>query len=229
MKTLVAVAVVACAGLARGVVVEVDGRANIFGAGYMVAPDPGGGGGGVLPPLIPLSAGQGNVVQVTSVTGTVSAGFGFAFHGGDGGTSASGTTDVLSWGGISGLIHANRTLFLTGVFLGPASPSNPAPSRLNVTNSNNETEFWPLLAQTFFIGDGYNATGVPQRFNIPHGATRLYLGFVDAFDFGNPTSYPGHYSDNQGRLQATVVVVPAPAGVFAGLGLMCTMGRRRRD
>jgi hypothetical protein len=229
MKTLTVLAVVACAGMALAVDVVIDAKCNIFGAGFAVPPDPGGGGGGVLPVMIPVVAGSGNYVQLSNVTGQVSAGFGFPLHGADGGTSASGTTDVLSWGGISGLIHANRTLFLTGVFLGPASASDPAPARLDVTNANNGQVFSPLIAQTFFMGDGRDASNLLQRFNIPIGATRLYLGFVDAFDFGNPTSLPGHYSDNTGRITATVAVVPAPASALVGLGMLGMLGRRRRS
>lgn len=228
MRTICVLTLVVCAGVALGVDVEVHGQCNIFGAGKASAPGPGGGGGGVLPILIPIDSHPLPYVEVTSVTGAVSAGSGFPLHGGDGGTSASGTTDVLSWGGISGLIHNNRTLFLTGVFLGPASASDPAPPRLDVTNANSAQTSSPLIAQTFFIGDGYDASNVLQRFNIPNGATRLYLGFVDALDFGFPTSEPGHYGDNWGSLRVTVDVVPAPATCLVGFGLLGVMSRRRR-
>jgi uncharacterized protein (TIGR03382 family) len=166
-------------------------------------------------------------VELTSVTGAVRAGVTFPLNGADGGTSASGTTDVLSLGGISGLIHQNRTLFLTGVFLGPGPASDPAPARLDVTNANGVSEFSPLLAQTFFMGDGLDAAGNVQRFTIPAGATRFYLGFVDALDFGNPTDLPGHYDDNSGTLRVNTNVVPAP-GVACVLGLAGLASSRRR-
>lgn len=217
----------ACAGQAAQV--TVDGKCNIFGAGLVSPPSPGGGGGGVLPMLISLDGHSSGYVELTSVTGSVRAGVTFPLNGADGGTSASGTTDVLSLGGISGLIHANRTLFLTGVFLGPASASNPAPPRLDVTGANAVTEFSPLLAQTFFMGDGRDAAANLQRFYIPAGATRLYLGFVDALDFGNPTDLPGHYNDNSGSLVVTTNVVPAPASLGAlGLAGLAASHRRRR-
>lgn len=228
MKTICVFALVACAGLAHGVDVQVRGQCNIFGAGFAVPPAPGGGGGGVLPMLVQVGGNANGFVWVSSMTGTVSAGSGFPLHGGDGGTSASGTTDVLSWNGISGLIHNNRTLFLTGVFLGPASASDPAPPRLDVTNANSELEFRPLIAQTFFIGDGRDTSNATQRFFIPAGATRLYLGFVDALDFGFPTSNPGHYADNWGALNVSLSMVPAPATSLVGLGLLGVMSRRRR-
>jgi hypothetical protein len=230
MKVICVLAVIACAGAAYGVDVVVPGQGNIFGAGFAVPPSPGGGGGGVLPTLINVGVGPGGYVEFPSVTGEVSAGVGFPLHGGDGGTSASGTTDVLSWQGISGIIHENRTLFLTGVFLGQASASNPAPQRLNVTNSNNQQVFSPLIAQTFFIGNGYDSSLTLQRFNIPTGATRLYLGFVDALDFGFPTSNPGHYADNTGSLRVTANLIPAPATSLLALGLLgaCSTRTRRR-
>ncbi|MCX5688921.1 MAG: hypothetical protein NTV94_03890 [Planctomycetota bacterium] len=229
MRAICVSTVLALACVAHGSQVTVDGKCNIFGAGLVSPPGPGGGGGGVLPVVISLVGHAPGYVELTSVTGFVTAGATFPLNGADGGTSASGTTDVLSLGGISGLIHANRTLFLTGLFLGPASTSNPAPPRLDVTGANEVTEFSPLLAQTFFMGDGRDAAANMQRFFIPAGATRLYLGFVDALDFGNPTDLPGHYDDNAGSLQVTTNVIPAPAGMSVlGLAGLAASHRRRR-
>jgi len=44
----------------------------------------------------------------------------------DGGTFAGGVTDVESAGGISGITHPNKTMFLVGVFTETAQPSRPA-------------------------------------------------------------------------------------------------------
>lgn len=227
MRAIFISSVMALACVGQGAQVTVDGKSNIFGAGLVSPPSPGGGGGGVLPVLVSVAGHASGYVELTSVEGAVSAGVTFPSNGADGGTSASGTTDVLSLGGISGLIHANRTLFLTGVFLGPANASDPAPPRLDVTNANNVTQFSPLLAQTFFMGNGRDAALNMQRFYIPAGATRLYLGFVDALDFGNPSSLPGHYNDNSGSLVVTTNVVPAPASMCM-LGLAGLAAARRR-
>lgn len=227
MRSICVLAVIAFAGVVHGVEVVVDGKCNIFGAGLVTPPSPGGGGGGVRPVMLSLVGHEFSFVELTSVTGAVSAGATFPLNGADGGTSASGTTDVLSFGGISGLIHQNRTLFLTGVFLGPGPASDPAPARLDVTNANGVSEFSPLLAQTFFLGDGRDDGANLQRFNIPAGATRFYLGFVDALDFGNPTDLPGHYNDNFGSLRVNTNVVPAP-GVACVLGLAGLASARRR-
>ena len=118
-------------GLERRVLlssVEVSGEANIYGAGLTVPPDPGGGGGGVLPVKVTLSAlGNPQIVDFPSATGTVS---GYAAEGGyngpDGGPYWGGVTDVPAFGGISGVEDTAATMFLVGVFLGPSGqPGTP--------------------------------------------------------------------------------------------------------
>jgi len=59
----------------------------------------------------------------------------------------------------------------------------------------------PALAQTFYIGDGRTATGRPQRFHPPTGATRLYFGVADAWAFEGP---PGFFADNSGSFKVAV-------------------------
>jgi hypothetical protein len=228
MKTYATLAALglACAGHAS--IVTVDGKCNIFGAGLSSPPDPGGGGAGFLPVGLSLIGHSSGHVELLSATGGVTAGFAFPLNGPDGGTSASGTTDVLSHGGISGLIHANRTLFLVGVFLGPGPATTPAPPRLDVTDANAQTDFSPLVGQTFFMGDGRDASSNLQRFHIPVGATRLFLGFVDAFEFGDPTSTPGHYGDNGGSFRVETNVVPAPGAASMLLAAGLISCRRRR-
>jgi hypothetical protein len=105
-------------------------------------------------------------------------------------------------GGISGVQHGELTLFLVGVFLDDDEPGDPAPPRLDFSNdalTDDFLELAPALRQTFFIGDGL-AGGSEQIFHVPAGATRLFLGFADAFDFGDPIGPPGWYDDNLGQL-----------------------------
>jgi hypothetical protein len=76
------------------------------------------------------------------------------------------------------------------------------------------SELSPGLRQTFFGGDGLTGTGSgdQQTFNVPDGATRLFLGLQDA---GPPDpSLPGWYGDNSGSVSGTVEIV-APAAVPA--------------
>jgi hypothetical protein len=214
MKRWVIAFVVAAAvllhGAAGATTVVVDAKANIFGAGHAVPPDPGGGGAGLLPPCVSFTGGPGYTVLFSSVTGTVFCCNGEAGgNGPDGGIEASGDTDILPYGGISGIVHGQRTLFLVGVFLDDSEPVDPAPPRIDFTGwSGLFNELTPELRQVFFIGDGLADNAVPQVFYVPDGATRLYLGFADALHFGDPTSLPGYYDDNLGELTATLCILP---------------------
>jgi hypothetical protein len=180
----------------------VAGNANIFGAGKAQPPAPGGAGAGVSPLELDFAASSDQVLTFESVTGQVSCcgTSAAAFNGPDGGKNASGDTDITSYGGISGIIDPDRTIFLVGVFLASTPPVDPAPERLSFSDANDFSDLSPAIAQTFYIGDGHTASGSPQVFHVPAGATRLFLGFADALQFGNPTSAPGYYFDNYGSL-----------------------------
>ena len=43
----------------------------------------------------------------------------------------------------------------------------------------------------------------PGKFVAPHGATRLFLGFADAWQV---TGDPGYYGNNRGQVQLTVTI-----------------------
>ena len=190
--------------------VDVSGEANIYGAGLTAPPDPGGGGGGVLPVELKLSSlGNPQVLVFPAVSGTVS---GWAaeggFNGPDGGPYWGGVTNVPEYGGISGLEDDQATMFLVGVFLGPSGQPATPPATLNVTNANNIASFSPLIGQQFFIGDGRISTQDLQKFNVPTGATRLFLGFTENYQFSHPDRLPGYYGDNGGSLTVDVEGVP---------------------
>jgi hypothetical protein len=182
--------------------VTIPGTANIYGAGHATPPQPGGGGAGVLPTLVNLPVGT-HYISFSGVTGTVSYESGTSC-GAEGSPQPLPGTDINSCGGISGIIHSNRGLFLSGVFLDNSEPSDPAPVRLVFDDTRiGFTFISPLLRQTFFIGDGLTGTGSgsQQLFVVPTGATRLYLGFHDGRGF---TRDPGYYDDNGGQLSGTV-------------------------
>jgi hypothetical protein len=231
----------------------IDAKSNLFGAGRSgSAPDPGGNGGGILPPVFSLAPGVGRVLTFTSVTGSVSYNNDVGdpnrgqFNGPDGGfvNYPPGNTDgfdtnINSYDGISGLqliepVSANRrVMFLAGVFLDATVPAGAAPARLDFSSAALGTGFTslsPILNQTFFIGDGLTATGsgVPQEFFVPDSATRLFLGFIDGADFqGDPT----FYSNNDGSFVATFSAVPEPATLVLGIAslpLALLAGRRWR-
>ena len=110
----------------------------------------------------------------------------------------------------------SRTMFMVGVFLTDAEPADPAPARLDFSPGalgDGFTAISPAIGQTFYIGDGLtgNGAGLAQQFLVPANATRLFLGFADAPDFGAPSSAAGYYGDNVGQLTATFAITQPQA------------------
>jgi hypothetical protein len=139
-------------------------------------------------------------VTFPRVTGTVTPIAGMADDvgaGGDGGLN--GTTDVNSYGGISGIVHRTNGMFLVGVFLTDDAPPATAPERLDVTDVDRPDSIEPVIGQTFLVGDGRDC-----RFAVPEGAGRLFLGFADGYFYRGD---PGWYGNNAGELTVTVEVV----------------------
>jgi hypothetical protein len=176
----------------------VSGQANIFGAGSDFAPSPGGESGGVVPPSVQLPEGS-SVVTIPTITGKVSpmtALVGYSGAGGDG----QGATDIPSYRGISGIVDRRNGMFLVGVFLTDEPPSTSAPKRLDFTKRERFRTLAPDVGQTFFIGDGRGRT-----FRVPNGATRVFLGFADAYSGGHfYQGLPGYYGNNGGHLCVAV-------------------------
>lgn len=116
---------------------------------------------------------------------------------------------------------------LMGVFLGSDQPSLTAPpAGLNFqTLGLNFASLAPELKQLFFIGDGKTSANLVQTFDIPVGATRLYLGTMDGFGWYNNT---GNITIDVNQINA----VPEPSSValmlagMAGLGLYTRRTRR---
>ena len=160
--------------------------------------------------LTSAALGNPQALNFPTVGGTVS---GWAAAGGyngpDGGPFWGGVTNVPAYGGISGIEDDDATMFLVGVFLGPnGQPSNP-PSTLNVTDANTVASFSPLIGQQFFIGDGRISSQDLQTFKVPAGATRLFLGFTENYQFFDPDRLPGYYGDNGGSLTVDVEGIPS--------------------
>ncbi|HET6566619.1 MAG TPA: hypothetical protein VFG50_01560 [Rhodothermales bacterium] len=172
----------------------VSARANIFAAGAAEVPDLTGGGG-LVPELIRLE--DATYLTFTEVTDSVTPNITmYDFTGPEG--NDTGETRMSSYGGITGVLHRERFMFLAGVFLGDAAPSPPAPDSLDLTEMGGMDEVKNVnVGQVFFIGDGRSASGKVQHFFVPAGATRLFLGFAD-HDRG--ILVPGYYDDNKGGI-----------------------------
>ena len=83
---------------------------------------------------------------------------------------------------------------LLGVFLAAEQPDlSPSPPPLDFTTESSRDYLLlaPALKQTFFIGDGITSAGKTQSVLVPAGATRLFLGTMDTWN----------WSDNTGSFQ----------------------------
>jgi hypothetical protein len=79
---------------------------------------------------------------------------------------------------------------MMAVFLDDSQPdSTAAPSPLDFSTSTNRdfTSLSPQLKQVFFVGDGRRSTGEAQQFVVPAGATRLFIGNMDGWQWNNNT------------------------------------------
>lgn len=77
------------------------------------------------------------------------------------------------------------------VFLSDAQPNTmgTAPSMLDFSTESSRDfhTLEPQLRQVFFIGDGRRSSGEVQRFVVPQGATRMFLGTMDGWEWSNNT------------------------------------------
>jgi hypothetical protein len=88
---------------------------------------------------------------------------------------------------------------LMGIFLDSRQPSTYTQAGsldFSTFASRDFSSLSPQLKQVFFIGDGMNSSGQLQVFNVPIGATRLYLGIMDE---------KGWWWDNTGTLTCTML------------------------
>ena len=103
---------------------------------------------------------------------------------------------------------------LVGVFLGPGQPDPSqtpigldfSPGGLGGTafttiGTLDFASLSPLLQQPFFIGDGLANGTTVQTFIVPAGATRLYLGSMDGYQWNN----------NTGSFSVQVNLAPEPS------------------
>ena len=202
--------------------VDVKARMEIFAAGHLEPLSDG-----ELPLLVPLPEGTTSVQFAPE--GTIKAGGAYGWTGPDGYPGRL-SEFIGPLGGISAV--RSPRIALMGVFLGsgkPADGTEPPPLDFANPPTGLGTDFVrlepePRLQQTFFIGDGERPSGQQHAFEVPPGATRLFLGFADSNDFAWTT--PGFYFDTEGTLDVDITFLnplrvvatdPAPSSVISEL------------
>jgi hypothetical protein len=107
------------------------------------------------------------------------------------GDPPDGSADVFThdFGAENGIADVSAPLnALMGVFLGPDPPHlRPPPAALDFGTASRRDyrSIAPELRQAFFIGDGSTSDEQPQEVVVPAGATRLFLGLMDASQYLN--------------------------------------------
>jgi hypothetical protein len=135
------------------------------------------------PVEVPVVAGS---TLAFSVTGTTSNASTLCFAASPDGGGCLPDVSMGATNGLSSLECPGDALI--GVFLDDSVPSGTGPAGLNLSAANDGfATLSPLLRQAFFIGDGLTGTGsgAAQRFVVPAGATRLFLGDSDAVGTDN--------------------------------------------
>jgi len=204
--------------------VTVNGTSNLWLAGmpHGTACCSGDSAPGQSPVLVPLMLIPGTTLTFAA-TGATKHGPAQPLVGPDGrpGVFATKLND-----GIQGMSYLRAQLSsLIGVFLSDDQPdlsAEPATLDFSDPGAMNFLTLAPALKQTFFIGDGLAGGGETQEFIIPAGATRLYLGTFDGYEWNN----------NGGELSVTVrgSMVPEPGSLgllAAGLGAAFALRRGR--
>lgn len=149
---------------------------------------------------------------------------GFAFPSPDGAIPGRDGADWFShrsFNGLSDIVAPINSLI--GVFLGPDEPdAGRTPDVLDFSRIGLDfASLSPQLQQTFYIGDGLRGEGVgPQQiFNVPEGATRLFLGTMDG----------GEWNNNAGAFEVRIQPVPEPSSlVLMAMGVLGLGAWRRR-
>lgn len=147
------------------------------------------------PPVVPLSVTPGQWIEFDNIAGTVKHDPSLDEYSPDGqlddiGRNTRGNEHGI--GDLSAPINA-----LVGVFIGSDAPdktaapeADPKVTRAAETEAGRDfVELKPKNKQIFFVGDGIDQSGTRQRFQVPEGATRLFLATWDFYEWNNNSGY----------------------------------------
>ena len=145
------------------------------------------------PPQTSIPIVPGAIITVTNVSGAAtfnpSTTDGTA-NGNIGGSTAPLYDDGAS-GGVSEHGIADVTMpidSLNAVFLNNNLPDGtPAPTPLNFSTQSERdySSISPELKQPFYVGTGQTSGGSQQSITVPQGATRMFLGMMDGWEWDN--------------------------------------------
>jgi hypothetical protein len=158
------------------------------------------------PVAITATAIEGGATYAFSASGSVNHGSTLPFFPPDG-------EDLISHylGAENGIADITAPFVsLVGVFLGSNEPDqNPAPRPLDfrITADRDYLVLAPALKQPFFIGDGSTSSGAVQQVIAPAGATRLFLGVMDQYQ----------WSDNEGAFTVQITKAASTPAVQLSL------------
>lgn len=147
--------------------------------------------------LTNLGLEPGDVVSFEGLSGVGSNGGGSSNTGPDGQTSrvpvtlGNANASTIPTNSVNGIANVRAPLAACmAVFLGDGQPdSSPAPTCLDfgLHTQRDYLNISPELKQPFFVGDGKTSWGEVQYIRIPTGATRIFLGMMDAWQWNDNT------------------------------------------
>jgi Flp pilus assembly protein TadG len=141
---------------------------------------------------IPITPGA--IITVSSVSGAGNYAPGY-FDAGNADGVVDGATatifDDVAAGGVEE--HGIADAYMPGnslnaVFLGSSTPDGgtpPAPLNFSTQSSREYASISPQTKQPFFVGNGQTSGGTQQTIVVPQGATRMFFGIMDCWEWDN--------------------------------------------
>lgn len=169
------------------------------------------------PGMIDLSGNSitgGQTILFDNVSGTANNVGGGGVYTADGNTGwvvSLGTADAsdsANWyQSVNGISNIKAPINgMVAVFLNDNAPnSTAAPANLDFSTdaSRDYISIAPQLKQVFFVGDGRRSNGEAQQIIVPAGATRLFIGNMDAWQWNDNS---GGYTANINSVTKVVTV-----------------------